>query len=162
MGEKNRPSNLVDKGNLPLCSTNVEQVSLTGQGSFYPASRGQIFAEWAGVRKVTSDDNRSIFYRACAKFFTRFASKINRHGLSSNGASFPGIKKLPQLWSATQNSVFCNLFVQISERLWAVVGRGYFSHDSSQSENEASAHTVGSSLSQTFLLGFADLYLGCP
>ena len=104
MGEKNRPSNLVDKGNLPLCSTNVEQVSLTGQGSFYPASRGQIFAVWAGVRKVASADNRSIFYRACPKFVTQFASKINRPGLSSNGASFAGIKKLPQLWSVTQNS----------------------------------------------------------
>ena len=29
---------------------------------------------WAGVRKVASADNRSIFYRACAKFVTRFAS----------------------------------------------------------------------------------------
>ena len=33
-----------------------------------------IFAVWAGVRKVASADNRSIFYRACAKFVTRFAS----------------------------------------------------------------------------------------
>ena len=41
-------------------------------------SRGYIFAVWAGVRKVASADNRSIFYRACAKFITRFASKINR------------------------------------------------------------------------------------
>ena len=40
----------------------------------YPASRGYIFAVWAGVRKVASADNRSIFYRACAKFVTRFAS----------------------------------------------------------------------------------------
>ena len=46
------------------------------------------------MRKVASADNRSIFYRACAKFVTRFASKINRHGLSSNGASFAGIKKI--------------------------------------------------------------------
>ena len=40
----------------------------------YPASRGYIFAVWAGVRKVASADNRSIFYRACAKFVTWFAS----------------------------------------------------------------------------------------
>ena len=69
-----------------------------------PASRGYIFAVWAGVRKVASAEERSIFYRACAKFVTRFASKINRHFLSSNGASFAGIRKLPQLWSATQES----------------------------------------------------------
>ena len=31
------------------------------------------------MRKVVSADNRSIFYRACAKFVTRFASKSNRH-----------------------------------------------------------------------------------
>ena len=70
----------------------------------YPASRGYIFAVWAGMRKVASAEDRSIFYRACAKFVTRFASKINRHCLSSNGASFAGIKKLRQLWSATQES----------------------------------------------------------
>ena len=40
----------------------------------YPASRGYIFAVWAGVRKVASADNRSIFYRACAKFVTQLAS----------------------------------------------------------------------------------------
>ena len=70
----------------------------------YPTSRGYIFAVWAGMRKVASAEDRSIFYRACAKFVTRFASKINRHCLSSNGASFAGIKKLRQLWSATQES----------------------------------------------------------
>ena len=121
----------------------------------YPASRGYIFAVWAGMRKVASAEDRSIFYRACAKFVTRFASKINRHCLSSNGASFAGIRKLPQLWSATQESrnvlnrlrtgkktVFFNLFVQISGRIWAVVGRGYFSHDSSHRGNVASARRV--------------------
>ena len=40
----------------------------------YPASRGYILAVWAGVRKAASADNRSILYRACAKFVTRFAS----------------------------------------------------------------------------------------
>ena len=42
--------------------------------TLYPASRGYIFAVWAGVQKVASADNRSIFYRACAKFVTRFGS----------------------------------------------------------------------------------------
>ena len=31
-------------------------------------------------------------------------AKLNSHGLSSTGASFVGIKKLRQLWSATQDS----------------------------------------------------------
>ena len=39
--------------------------------------RKDIFAVWAVLRKVASADNHSIFYRACAKFVTRFASKIN-------------------------------------------------------------------------------------
>ena len=30
---------------------------------------------------------------------------------------------------------FLNLFVQISGRIWTVVGRGYFSHASSHNEN---------------------------
>ena len=72
-------------------------------------------------------------------------------GLSSNGASFAGIKKMRQLWSATQDSHnalnrkkpgFFYLFVQISGRIWTVVGRGYFSHDSSHSENIAPARKV--------------------
>ena len=46
----------------------------TLQVFIYPASRGYIYAVWGGVRKVASDDNRSIFYRACAKFVTRFAN----------------------------------------------------------------------------------------
>ena len=38
--------------------------------------------------------------------------------------------------------VFFNLFVQISGRIWTVVGRGYFSHASSYRENVASARRV--------------------
>ena len=34
----------------------------------YPASRGYIFAVWAGVRKVASADNRSIFHSIPRKF----------------------------------------------------------------------------------------------
>ena len=37
---------------------------------------------------------------------------------------------------------FLNLFVQISGWIWAVVGRGYFLHASSHSENVASARRV--------------------
>ena len=37
---------------------------------------------------------------------------------------------------------FLNLFVQISGRIWTVVGRGYFLHASSHSENVASACRV--------------------
>ena len=85
-------------------------------------------------------------------------------GLSSNGASFARIKKLGQLWSATQDSrnalnrsrtgenPFFNLFVQISGQIWTVVGRGYFSLYSSRSENVASARRVAAqSLSETSL-----------
>ena len=36
------------------------------------------FAVWAGVQKVASADNCSIFYHVYAKFVMRFASKINR------------------------------------------------------------------------------------
>ena len=59
----------------------------------YPASRGYIFAVGAGVRKVASTDNRSIFYRACAKFDTRFASKINRESVVK-WHEFGGNKKI--------------------------------------------------------------------
>ena len=37
---------------------------------------------------------------------------------------------------------FFNLLVQISGRIWTVVGSGYFLLDSSHSENVASAHRV--------------------
>ena len=107
-------------------------LSVWEQCNCYPATRAYIFAVWAGVRKVASTDNRSIFYRACAKFVTLFASKILSSGLSSNAASFAERKKLRQLWSATQGSRnglnrsrqeknrFFNLFVQISGRIWTV------------------------------------------
>ena len=111
-------------------------LSFWEQCNCYPASRGYIFAVWAGVRKVASTDNRSIFYRACAKFVTLFASKILSSGLSSNAASFAERKKLWQLRSATQDSRnglnrsrtgkktrFFNLFVQISGRICTVASR---------------------------------------
>ena len=131
-------------------------LSFWEQCNCYPASRGYIFAVWAGVRKVTSTDNRSIFYRACAKFVTLFASKILSSGLSSNAASFAERKKLRQLWSATQSSrnglnrsrtgkktaflIYSSRFLDGFERLQ--VCRGYFSHHSSHSEIVASARRV--------------------
>ena len=57
-------------------SVSLFQFTVLLQG--YPASRGYIFAVWAGVQNVASADNRSVFHRACAKFVTRFTSKINR------------------------------------------------------------------------------------
>ena len=133
-------------------------LSFWEQCNCYPASRGYIFAVWAGVRKVrkvASADNRSIFHRACAKFVTRFASKILSSGLSSNTATFAERKKLRQLWSATQDSRNGlnrsrtgkkPFFLIYSSRLDGFerlqVGRCYFSHDSSHSEFVASARTV--------------------
>ena len=56
----------------------LEVFALSAEFVTYPARRGYISAVWAVERKVASADNRSIFYRACAKFVTRFASKIVR------------------------------------------------------------------------------------
>ena len=58
----------------------------------YPSSRGYIFAVRAGVRKVASADNRSICI-AHARNLLR-DSQAKSSGLSSNGASFAGIKKI--------------------------------------------------------------------
>ena len=66
-----------------LCSTS-STMSLRNPCNFlmffawvYHVSRGYIFAVWAsGERKVAFADNRSIFYRACARFVSWFASKI--------------------------------------------------------------------------------------
>ena len=64
----------------------------------YPVSRNSTFCcvNWR-VRKEASADNRSIFYRACAKFIMQFVSKINHQVCHGN-------KKLRQRWSATQDS----------------------------------------------------------
>ena len=42
-------------------------------------------------------DNRSIFYRACAKFVTRFASKLNREVCRQIARVSRELKKLRQL-----------------------------------------------------------------
>ena len=60
---------------LPTINNNYSKsIWVSWPLSVYPASKGYIFAVWDGERKVASADNRSIFYRACAKFVTRFAS----------------------------------------------------------------------------------------
>ena len=46
------------------------------------------------MRKVASADHRSIFYRACAKFRHAIHKQNESSGLSSNGASFVGVKKI--------------------------------------------------------------------
>ena len=79
----------------------------------YPASRGYIFALlWA--RRVRS------------------YARIWRKGMHESSA------RLTQCSKPVKN----NLFVQMSGRIWTVVGRGYFSHASSYSENVASARRV--------------------
>ena len=53
---------------------------------------------------------------------------------------------------------FLDLFVQISGRIWTVVGRGYFSHASSHSENVASARRVTTSLLSCSNVKFVFIY----
>ena len=44
-----------------------------------PCEQELFFAVWAVMPKVASAEKRSIFYRACSKFITQFASKSNHH-----------------------------------------------------------------------------------
>ena len=128
-------------------------LSFWEQCNCYPACGGYIFAVWAGVRKVASTDNRSIFYRACAKFVTRFASKILSSGIYVvKCCEFCGKKKIATTlicyarlteWSKpiknrkkTAFLIYSSRFLDGFERLQ--VGRGYFSHDSWHSEIVAS------------------------
>ena len=102
-------------------------------------------------------DNRSIFYRACPKFVTRFASKINpevcrqmaRVSLELKNCDNSDLlrKTLARLKRCSKpvknrKNPFFNLFVQIAERIRTVVDKGYFPHDSSHSEDEASARKM--------------------
>ena len=122
--------------------------------SSYLASRGCIFTVWAGVRKVASADNRSNYIvhawnssrNSQAKLIIRSVIKWHK---------FCGIKKncdnsdllcqthtMLKTGQEQEKTRFFDLFVQISGRIWMVVGRGYFSHDSSRSENVESARRV--------------------
>ena len=116
----------------------------------YPVSRNSTFCcvNWR-VRKEASADNRSIFYRACAKFIMQFVSKINRqvcHGNKKIATTLVCYARLTQDSCSKpvknrKKPVF-NLFIQISGQIWMVITRGYFSHNSSHSKNVASARWV--------------------
>ena len=110
------------------------------------------------MRKVASVDNRSIFYRACAKFVSWFVSKIHcevcrqmarvsreKKNCDNSDLLRTTHARLTQCSKLVRNrkkNHFSNLFVQISGRIWTVVSKGYFSHASSHSENVASARRV--------------------
>ena len=124
----------------------------------YPASRGYIFTGWAGVQKVASADNCSIFYCVCTKFVIAIRKQIivrcvvKWHEFHWNKKIATTLICWARLTQDSCNALnqsrtekkpgFFNLFVQISGQIWTVVSRGYFSHDSSNSENVASAHRV--------------------
>ena len=125
----------------------------------YPASRGYIFTGWAGMQKVASADNSSIFFNcAYAKFIITIRKQINRKACCQMARVSLEFKncdnsdllskahtRLMQCSKPVKNrkkTGFFNLFIQISGRIWTVVSRGYFSHDSSNSENVASADRV--------------------
>ena len=99
-------------------------------------------------------DNRSIFYRACPKFVTRFASKINPEVCRQMAR-----KKIATILicyarlsqdssdalnrSRTGKTRFLIYSSRLlSERIRTVVDKGYFPHDSSHSEDEASARKM--------------------
>ena len=52
---------------------------------------------FGNFRWLKACDNRSIFYRACAKFVTPFASKINREVCRQMARVSRELKKLRQL-----------------------------------------------------------------
>ena len=54
----------------PNSNSTRNKVTLRAEATFS-------LCELVTVQKVASADNRSIFYRACTKFVTGFASKIN-------------------------------------------------------------------------------------
>ena len=104
-------------------------------------------------RRVTSRAKRSLCWQpfnflTCMCEIRHAIHKQNQSsaGLSSNGRSFTGIKKILTTltfcyarrtqdsrnalnWSRTGKTQFFNLFVQFSRQIWTVVGRGYFSHN---------------------------------
>ena len=63
----------------------------------------------------------------------------------NNGQRSFADERLTQCSKPAKNKkkpIIFNLFVQISGRIWTVVGRGYFSHTSSYRENVAFARRV--------------------
>ena len=80
-----------------LCHSHNYVITFRSSGWWYPASRGYIFAVRAGMRKVASANNHSIFYRACAKFITQFAS--NWFVKSARVSRESNLRKLPANYS---------------------------------------------------------------
>ena len=72
------------------------------------------------MQKVASADNRPILYRACAKFVTRFASKINGQVCRQMARVMECSKPV---FNREKNPFFWILIVQISGRIWTVVSR---------------------------------------
>ena len=141
---------------------NLEYISWIIRESWEP---WKLYERWDGkhlpceqrlhFRSVTSRAKSSLCWQpfnflTCMCEIRHVIHKQNQSsaGLSSNGTSFAGIKKLRQLWysayarrtqdshnalnwsrTETGKTQFFNLFVQISRQIWTVVGRGYFSHN---------------------------------
>ena len=79
-----------------LCRTRADLIKPTLNRPLvplYPTRRGYNFAVWVDVRKVASAENRSIFYRACAKFVTRSQAKLIVRSVVK-GPEFRGNKKI--------------------------------------------------------------------
>ena len=107
------------------------------------------------VRKRAFADNRSIFYCACAKFVARFASIVrfpakwrefrgNKNKIAKTLICYVRLtqcSKPVKSKKKTRSLIYSSRFLDCFEM---VVGRGYFSHASSDSENVASARRVGS------------------
>ena len=122
----------------------------------YPTSRGYIFAEWAVVQWVASADNSSILFSMVhaqnsssdsqAQLIVRSVVEWCKSGGNKKIVNtLICYARLTQCSKPVENrkkTCFFNLLVQTSGRIWTVVGRGYFLHDSSHSKNVASARRV--------------------
>ena len=130
------------------CAVAWLNVGSCTQSILYPASRDYISAVLAGVRKVASADNRSnpsgffLFLTGledCASvaWVLRSQSELSQFFCS---------RETRAIWRQTWRLIFaCESGDKIRActiEHWTVVGRGYLSHDSSQSENVASARRV--------------------
>ena len=139
---------------MTLCVTLNFKICGCNPMVLYPASRGYIFAVWAGMQKVASADTVQFSIMHAWNSWHDLPAKLTVRSVVK-WSEVCRNKKLRQLWSATQDScsalnrsrtgknpVFLSLFIQISGRIWKVVSRGYLLYDSSHSENVAFAHRV--------------------
>ena len=144
-------NNLKQKPHLTPCSGNWSHLMTLLSSllqtlyspKLYPASRGLIFAVWAGVLKQPLSTTVQFSIVQAGNSSRDLQAELIVRSVVK-GREFGGNKKLRQLWSATQESRnnalnrsrpeksrFFNLFVQISGRIWTVVDRAYLSHDRS-------------------------------